>query len=444
MWKQVWREEAAATPGKTRGGKGGGSLEDQDGAFLCWCKGSPGSAAPAADLAVSTYRVTTGDCARRHRREESFRDNPIAASGGQTAPTPTTTTHELPRRESSPPAFPPDVAMGPGFEVFAEKGLGERVGGAVSGPRPAGMTPEPTAERYLIHGLAASPSFVALYDSDFCLQVVSIAAILSAGRVLASPPLPSPPTPCSTAAVEAIFTADDTVTTSPGSADVGASTSLSTKVTLVNNDHGLIAACVMRHRGPEGGGVVDILPAEDGLQLLVTWRNAISRVETPDNGECTGRVAGEDARLLSFLPSQLENNAGGGAGDDGNGGVFGADVRWGRFALFTRYTVLVYTRPDQGKTAGKTQRAEGGNVPAVSPLGGWRAHMDYPVVHGVLLGGEIAPRQRWQRNNKLGFQHVFPLFAPKKTAVVHTKKRACVQLNTFGFTCVLRLPRFGV
>lgn len=392
-WKQVWREAAATAPGKTRGGKGGGNLEDQDGVFLCWCKGSPGSEAPAADLAVSAYHVATGDCVRRHQCEEKINDNRVVSSGGETVSTPSTTTREPPRRKSSSQGdFPPPMVTGPGFEVFAEKGLGERIGGAVSGSRPAALTPEPTAERYLIHGLAAGPSFVALYDSDFCLHVVSIAAILSAEQVLAPPPPPVSPTPCPTAAVAAFSTLEDSVKASPDSADARASTSLLTKVTLVNNDHGLIAACVRQHRGPKGGDVVDIPAAEGGLELSVTWRNAISRVETPDNGKCTGRAAGEDDRRLSFLPGELENNDRGRAGDDGNGGVFGADVRWGRFALFTRYTVLVYTRPDQGKAAGKTQQAEGGNAPAVTPLGGWTAYAEHPVAHGVLLGGEKAPR----------------------------------------------------
>lgn len=383
-WKQVWREAAAATPGKIGGGNWGGNLEDQDGAFLCWCKGSPGSDASAADLAVSAYRVTTGDCLSRRCEE-----NRVASSGGETSPTPITTTGELPRRKSSQAAFPPAMATGPGFELFAERGLGERVGGAVSGSRPAGLTPEPTAERYLIHGMATGPSFVALYDSDFCLHVVSLAAILSAGHVLVPPP---PPTPRPIEAVEVLSTAEDTVKTSRGAAGAGASTSLlTTKVTLVSNDHGLIAAGVRQHRGPEGEGADDILPSEDGLELSITWRNAISRVETPDDGKCIGREAGEDRRL-SFLPGELEKDDRGGGGDGGNGGVFGADVRWGRFALFTRYTVLVYTRPDEGEAAGKAQRAKGGNSPAVTPLGGWRAYAEHPVVHGVLLGGEKVPR----------------------------------------------------
>lgn len=395
-WKQVWREAAAATPGKTRGGKGGGNLEDQDGAFLCWCKEAPGSEAPAANLAVSAYRVSTGDCIRQRRCLENFRDNPDASSGGETAPTPATTTGGPPQRKSSSQeAFAPEVVTGPGFEVFAKRGLGERVGGAVSGPRPAGLTPEPTAERYLIHGLAAGPSFMALYDSDFCLHVVSIAAILSAGQVLTPPPPQPPPTPCPTDTVEAFSSEEDPAKTPPGSADAGASTLLSAKVTLVNNDHGLIAAYVRQHREPEGGGVIDIPPAEDGLELSVMWRNALSRVETPDDGKCTGRAAGEGNRRLSFLPGELENNDRPESGDGGNGGVFGADVRWGRFALFTRYTVLVYTRPDEGEAAGKTPRAKGGNAPTVTPLGGWRAYAEHPVVHGVLLGGEKAPRLRW-------------------------------------------------
>ena len=386
-WKQLWREVAAATsPSKKRGGNGGGNgggnLEDQDGAFLCWCKGPAGSDAPAAaGLAVTAYSVRTGDCPRQ-RCEEDCRSGRCASFKDGTMPTPPAT-----GEQSSLEPFPPAVETGPGFELFAGGGLGERLGGAVSGSRPAGLTPEPTAERYLIHGLAAGPNFVALYDSDLCLHVVSLAAILGAGRVL-PPPLP-PPRPCAVA--EAFSAVRDAETSSAG--DVGeeaAASLLVDRVTLASNDHGMVAACVRRYRGPEGDGVGSVAQSEDGLELLLTWRNATSGLETPDNGECVGRGSSGDGRRLPFLPGELGDDDGGGGGGNG-GGVFDADVRWGRAALFTRYCVLVYTRPGTGEGAGSAQGVKSGDFTAARPAGGWSAFAEAPVVHGLLLGG-MGPR----------------------------------------------------
>lgn len=384
-WKHVWREAAApAPPSKARGGKGGENLEDQDGAFLCWCRRpAAGPGFGEADLAVSSYRVTAGDCLGRPRKEDGCRRDDRAASstaGGAAAPAPTSPGAVSPC-EPSPSSrvpVPPAAVTGPGFEVFAGDGLGERVGGAVSGSRRPGLTSEHTAERYLIHGLAAGPSFVALYDSDLCLHVISIAAMLRAGRVLPPPP-PSPA--AATGAFPLVEGCAARSATPPPLTD---------RVTLVSNDHGLVAARVRRRRGSEY--VDGAPPFEDGLELLVTWRNATSGTETLDNGECTGGAGGDNNRRLPFLPGELDDD-GGGEGGNGNGGVFGADVRWGIFALFTRYTVLVYARPGRGETAGFTDGAKGGDAHAVRPsaMGDWRAYVEHPVVHGLLLGGEEAP-----------------------------------------------------
>lgn len=360
-WEPAWREKPA--PVKAGSGKGG-SLEDQDGAFLCWCPGPDSN--PSADLAVSAYGVTADACIGHDRR-----DHPLSGVQGS--------------MESGDRLPGPDGCgeKGPGFELFAA-GLGERVGGMLAGSRPSGMT-EPTAERYLIHGLAAGPNFVALYDSDLCLHVVSLAAVLSAGLVL-------PPPSCRNPAVEA---AREPVQETPHPTrdamrtplDVTAAErepSSTTKVTLVSNDHGLAVVDVGRHLESAGHGADSSAPAEDGLKLSVTWRNATTGEETPDDRKCTGETS-ESSSRLPFLPSQLASDE----DDEDNGGVFGADVRWGRLALFTRYTVLVYTRPDaEVEAAGKAPEAETESVSTPNVVGGWRAYAGFPIVHGVLLGGE--------------------------------------------------------
>ena len=269
---------------------------------------------------------------------------------------------------------------GPGFELFAS-GLGERVGGMLAGSRPCGVT-EPTAERYLIHGLAAGPNFVVLYDSDLCLHVVSLAAVLSARSVL-------PPSSCRNPAAEAAKESmqetprptRDTMRTRLDVAATKGDSPSTTKVTLVSNDHGLAVADVGRHRESGGHGFA---PAEDGLKLSVIWRNATTGEETPDDGNGAGEASGSDPRM-PFLPAQLAD----GDGDDDHGGVFCADVRWGRLALFTRYTVLVYTRPDvEVKASGNALEAETESLSTPSLVGGWRAYAGFRIVHGVLLGGD--------------------------------------------------------
>lgn len=361
-WEPVWREKPA--PIKAGGGKGG-SLEDQDGAFLCWCRGADSNA--AADLAVSAYGVTTNPCIGREHSDHSLPGlQGVKGSGDH-------------------PQGPDGCGeKGPGFELFAA-GLGERVGGMLAGSRPSGVT-EHTAERYLIHGLAAGPKFVALYDSDLCLHVVSLAAILSAGSVL-------PPPSCRNPAAEAVAKESvqeaphptrDAMENRPDVTGTEGEPSPTAKVTLVSNDHGLAVADVGRHCESGGHGFEGNDPAEDGLKLSVTWRNATTGEETLDDGECSGE-AGESGPRMPFLPAQLAGDA----EDDEPGGVFGADVRWGRLALFTRYTMLVYTRPDEeADAAGKAQEAEGKSLSAPSLAGGWRAYAGYPIVHGVLLGGE--------------------------------------------------------
>lgn len=360
-WEPVWREKTASV--KTGGGKGG-SLEDQDGAFLCWCRGTDANA--SADLAVSAYGVTADACIGHEHRNHPF--SGLQGSMGSR------------HRPHGPNGW---GEKGPGFELFAA-GLGERVGGMQAGSLPFGMT-EPTAERYLIHGLTAGPNFVALYDSDLCLHVVSLAAVLSAGSIL-------PPPSCRNPAVEAAWesgpetphpTTDAKQTRLDVWATKGESPS-STKVTLVSNDHGLVVADVGRHHESGGHGLDSNALAEDGLKLSVTWRNATTGEETPDDGKCAGEAGKSDPRML-FLPSQLAGDE----EDDDHGGVFGADIRWGCLALFTRYTVLVYTRPDgEVEAADRAAKAEMEGLSTPSLVGGWRAYADFPIVHGVLLGGE--------------------------------------------------------
>ncbi|CAM9148095.1 unnamed protein product [Hapterophycus canaliculatus] len=382
-WKHVWRP-AACPPGKIGGGKGVTSLEDQDGAFLCWCAGPQGPDASAAHLAVSSYYVMTGNCPRRRCGEEDESDGRQSSTGGALPP-------HVTSGESLSPKPPQEglsltAATGPGVEVFEAGGLGERIGGALSGPRPPGLTPEPTAERHLIHGLAAGPGFVALYDSDHCLHAVSLAAIISAGCVL---PPPEPLSACRLGA-EDLSMPDGAAATSPDAADTAeaaeASTppSSATNVTLVNNDHGLIKACIRRHSGPDGVGVDGAAPPDEGLELAITWRNALSGVETPDDGKCVGEETSANDRRLSFLPGKLADRD---LDDDSwDYGVFCADVRWGSFALFTRYTVLVYTQPDRKEAAGEGRAASGGSAPVAGPAGGWRAYAEHPIVDGLLLG----------------------------------------------------------
>ncbi|CAM9135444.1 unnamed protein product [Scytosiphon promiscuus] len=378
-WRHVWRP-AASAPGKIGGGKGGVSLEDQDGSFLCWCKGQEGSSTStsAADLAVSSYHVVTGSCSRGGCATKAGGDDGISAapssrspsSTGGALPTPTFSEESL-LREASPDGPPLTAAMGPGFEVFAAGGLGERVGGAVSGRRPPGLTPEPTAERYLIHGLAAGPGFVALYDSDLSLHVVSLAAIISAGCALASP-----------------GSADATTRSTPPSS--------TTEITLVNNDHGLIKACVRRHSGPDVAGVACTADPDGGLDLAITWRDALTGVETLDGGKCVGAEAGANNRRLSFLPGELADRDS--DGDCWDGGVFGADARWGSFALFTRYTVLLYTHADHKQTAGTGRAATVGNDPVTGSAGGWRAHVEHPIVDGLLIGAGASTTSTFSPN----------------------------------------------
>ncbi|CAN0404864.1 unnamed protein product, partial [Laminaria digitata] len=376
-WEPVWREKPA--PVKVGGGKGG-SLEDQDGAFLCWCRRGPDANA-TADLAVSAYGVTADACIGRDRDHTDH-----ALSGGVQEVT-----------GSGDYMHGPDgcAEKGPGFELFAA-GVGERVGGMLAGSRPAGVT-EPTAERYLIHGLAAGPNFVALYDSDLCLHVVSHAAVLSAGSVLPPPLGRNPAAEAEADAARGLVQEAPHPAREAGKSrlDVTVAESESpsnTKVTLISNDHGLAVADVGRHRDSGGLGVDSSAPTEDGLKLSVTWRNATTGEETPDNGECAGD-AGESGPRVPFLPAQLAADE----EDDEHGGVFGADVRWGRLALFTRYTVLIYTRPDEDlEAAGKAPEAERESLSAPRLAGGWRAYAGFPIVHGVLLGGAStsAPRSR--------------------------------------------------
>lgn len=330
-WKRVWRETTApATVG--------GNLEDQDGTFLCWCKGYTDES--PATLVVSSYKVEIGACARSSshelpllRNEETGTRDLLQCSG-------TTAT---------------------GFEVFGDA-LGERVGGAVLDPLGPGAI-RSTVERYLIHGLAADRGTIALYDSNFCLYVMPISMLFGAGRikVLSGGQNYSGPGSLETGR-EAVFEAKKEPVAP-----------LTRKLTLVNNDHGLVAAKVRLHCGSEGHRVGDDSP--EGLRLSVIWRDAKTGEETPDHGGL-GAVAedGEFARL-PFLPGELAD------GDVQQGGVFGADIRYGRLALFTRYVTLIYARPDSGSSCDESMESRAGS---------WETYATYPLVHGVLFGGMLA------------------------------------------------------
>lgn len=429
-WKYVWREEAAA-PIKLigrSGGKGGTSLEDQDGAFLSWC--SQVSADPSdspADLAISTYSVAAEGYMRLNRKhDDGAAPSEYLEKSPKAIEEPPKSSGVSLEKEREPlnELKSWELSKGPGFELFAEKGLGERVGGVASGSRPPGTT-EPTAERYLIHGLAAGSNFVALYDSDLCLHVVSLAAVLSAGCILS----PSPKDRIITAETvtelkrqtfpilrDADITSSrpedlnitplgsrDEGKTSPGSGDADETSpgpadedkisplSLETKkVTLVSNDHGLVVAeeeC-RRHCGPGGGGVDHAPSPPEGLALSITWRDAFTGAETLDNGECAGGEQNGsygDRRQLPFLPGRLADDG----TDEESDGVFGADVRWGHLALFTRYMALVYKRSNVRKDGSSDSEGGAGvEISSTNAAGGWKLYPEYPIVHGVLFGGE--------------------------------------------------------
>ncbi|CAM9802539.1 unnamed protein product, partial [Sphacelaria rigidula] len=279
-------------------------------------------------------------------------------------------------------------------------GLGARVGGVVTGP--GGAFAEVTAERYLVHGLAAGSNCLALYDSDLCLHIVSLASILESGRVSTAPP-PTPdsvaarwtsevPTPMTAVASESglspygphdLFATtgkpsrgmhdDEKTTVSPvDRSNALKETSLESitdrlfpqassssraprMVALVNNDHGLVQAEVVSrqcagpaeehngypHRGPENDQFqgpdsdpfrypISFSQEEEGLGLSITWRDAHTRLETPDNGECcaaAGEGSGAGARplrakrvgRLPFLPA-FQNEV----DQDNNDGVIAA------------------------------------------------------------------------------------------------------------------------
>lgn len=330
-WKRVWRE--TTSPATV-----GGNLEDQDGTFLCWCKGYTDES--PATLAISSYKVEIGVCA-------------LSSS------------HELPlfrNKESGTRDLLQCSGMtGSGFEVF-EDALGERVGGAVLDPLGPGAV-RSAVERYLIHGLAADRGIIAMYDSNLCLHVMSISMLFGAGRIK--------------------VVSDGQHYPGPGSLETGRETvfeekkepiaPLTRKLTLVNNDHGLVVAKIRLHYRPEDHRVDDDSPG--GLRLSVIWRDAKTGEETTDHGGLGAVLeAGEFARL-PFLPSEIAD------GDEQQGGVFGADIRYGHLALFTRYVTLIYTRPDSGSSCDESSKSRAGS---------WETYATYPLVHGVLLGGMSA------------------------------------------------------
>lgn len=390
-WKSVLREKTASANEKIGGGKGGTTLEDQDGTFVCWCNGRDKNA--LSTLVVSSYRVKTigADC----KREEGCNSAGLAAE----PPSPP------PLKYEPQSAFDPTASTGPGFELF-EKGEGDRVAGVVTGPCSA--VTESTAERYLIHGLAAGPNFVTLYDSNQCLHVVSLAAILDAGGILNTSLAPPAPCPATFTRVISDLTDDsikagevkgstplDTAALENSPSQAATAAAAEAKTTLVNNDHGLVVADdAWRDSRPEAHSCTESHPPEEGLQLSVTWRDARTGSETPDEGElCAGSKSGsgKDRARLCFLPNQVRVNGGGVSGGDG---VIAADVRSGRLALFTRHTTFVYSRLDRGAGGGGSSASKGQRdraVPATA-MGGWRAYLESPLVHGVLFGGTALVR----------------------------------------------------
>lgn len=356
LWKQVWRETAAPL---TTGGKKAPSLEDQDGVFLSWCK-APGLGFPA-DLCVSAYDVMSGACLRHGHRNGSAASSDKIDKGKEERLVQDADAH---------------AQKGAGFEVFAE-GLGDRVGGAILQFGQASKM-EPTAERYSIHGLATGPSFVVLYDSEWCLRVASNAPLYEAGRVL--PPVPRESNDKTVLTIEELrlqatsMAVTDAVNSYLIHEDSTATETSSPKaegVTLVNNDHGLIVARVH----PRHGLVVH--EEDDGaLALSVTWRNAVTGAESLDDGDCTG---GSDRRL-SFAPSGLASDC------ETCDGVFGADVRWNCFAIFFKYKTLVWSRAlGKGLSSGESN---GGADDASVEGRGWTTYPHRAILDGALIGGE--------------------------------------------------------
>lgn len=448
-WTAVWREQGALSK------KESAHPEDQDGAFVCWCDQGDGQesgrddphaaeaatmmAAIAPALAISSYGVTLNDTALHNPENLTHTGVGFMTPGSPTA-------------IGFGPAFDGNTAAptGPGLEVFAGEGLGDQVGGVIIGVR--GGLAEATAERYLIHGMAAGLNYLALYDSDRCLQLVSLGAMLEAGRVLtpqsaattfassavrpadATQPPPAvvsglalwqavdglsagrdkPPmrTRDTDSAVGAVYNGS-TLEDSPDKEQSSSKAAAAPKMrALANNDHGLVKAEVLCCHPCDQDLENDQAPSrraascsdEDSLGLSITWRDALTRLETPDNGECSAVAAGGEVPSgntcprLPFLPALREE-----AEDSNVDGVIAADVRWGHMALFSRFTALVYTRPVSSKSVKGGERgrvvgggeAEGSSAGAGRGVGGggWRAYPEGPVVHASLLGGEVGSQK---------------------------------------------------
>lgn len=412
-WKQVSRAKALSTTAVSH-------LEDQDGAFVCWCCGhgrTPGTdnaGYQTADLAVSSYRIAADNIVIGNH--DAIADSHDLFSSFPASPRFTDVVGA---------AFDPSASTGPGIELFAEGGRGKRSGGVMTGSR--SNLPEATAERYLIHGLTSGQNFVALYDSDLCLHVISLGAILEADRVLTPAPsarvsaensmtLPLANFPDVTRddktlpagtdpnlvrpETNPIAHAENTKASLKGKHDPPRSAA--SEVTLVNNDHGLVKAEVCRYGVPGEHWA----SSEEDLGLSITWRDAFTGAETPDGMEgVKGGVGGghdhggrDRQRRLSFLPGYVEGDG----NESCNEGVIAADVRWWRLALFTRYIVLVYTRPVLEKNDDKSGGTKGDGLAGGK---GWKAYPDGPLVHGVLFGG------------KLGFPSIFQSFILRRYGV---------------------------
>lgn len=342
MWRPFGRKEAK--PGKTSGvASGGEHLEDQDGVFACWCRSRDRISGPA--LAVSSYNVTNG------------------------APCPQNDGSSLPAAES----YSAEV-IGSGFGIFAD-GLDRQIGGVLTRAQTRAGCKEASADRYLIHGLVAGPNFVAAYDSDLRLHVSSLAVILQTGTVLTAGAHPPARAAGSSLSQIGVMQAKrhkggiDSAMSREDNAEFRTSSRSANQVILVNNDHGLI---VTEHRGM-GEHIPSNASPEEDLKLSITWRDASTGSETPDDEACTVRSG--DNNRLPFLP--------GGMGKDG---VIAADVRFGRFALFTTYAIVVCTRPRPDETSTTTIPSDKGHQNSAAE---WRAYLGGSNTHGLLIGGAM-------------------------------------------------------
>lgn len=388
-WRTLWRERndhwSTSEPIK---GKGGEHLEDRDGSFVCWCcckaPGNKSGPASGQALVISGYGVPRDSYSmprdraspRGNRRSPSEQAATLSCGG-------------MPQ---------PSDATGPGLSIL-EEASGKRIGGLLGGGLMGTTAPAP-ADRYLIHGIVAGPDFVALYDSNLCLHVASLPTAPVGGQSCQSQALPAVSRAESLLAGLASKhggSGEARKKSAPGRGEAGGEgeardsaeprrTCAKTSTTLVNNDHGLVAAQLWQVRGEGGGAAHDTANdaaddyatpelSDDGVEVSITRRDPLTGSETVVQ---SGKPGSPDAGVpLAFLPSY--------AGGDG---ILAADMKWGRVALFTTYVTLVYTLPDGGTSTsgGKPIRKH------QDGQGGWRAYMGGRHIDGLLMGGEQEPR----------------------------------------------------